>query len=180
MSTHHITKGGSGYVGYDYKVITVASKDLAMYLDCYESFGWIPNDEPAMIPPGSIAKLTLKRDRKIVNKAELTRLQRHFEACVEQAQALERSKGQKATAVSLVVGMIGTAFMAGSVFAVTSTPPLILLCILLAIPGFVGWGLSYPVFKRLAEKRAREVSPLIEDKIDEIHDICEKGHQLLA
>ena len=41
--------------------------------------------------------LRLKRDRKIVNKTELTRLQRNFEACVREIQSLENSKTSKAT-----------------------------------------------------------------------------------
>lgn len=58
----------------------------------------------------------MRRDRKIVNKAELTRLQRKFESCVGQLLSLEHSKTSAATVGSLVIGVIGTAFMAGSVF----------------------------------------------------------------
>lgn len=80
----------------------------------------------------SHTKIHLKRERHIVNKTELTRLQRHFEACANEIRTLENSKASSATMWSLIVGIIGTAFMAGSVFAVTHEPPMILLCILLA------------------------------------------------
>ena len=179
MPIYEIAQKGGSYVGYDYKTIIVDGNKMPMYLDCYESFGWILKEQTKEGPVGGFVKLTLKRDRKIVNKAELTRLQQHFEACVEQIDSLERSKTQKSTVVSLVVGMLGTAFMAGSVFAVTSESPLVLLCVLLAIPGFVGWGLAYPFFKRFTQKRIQEVMPLIEEKLEEIHDICERGYRLL-
>ena len=83
--------------------------------------------------------LRLKRDRKIINKMELTRLQRNFESCVREIDMLEKSKTSAATVYALIIAVIGTAFMAGATFAVTAQPPHISLCILFAIPGFIGW-----------------------------------------
>ena len=179
MPIYETTKANNGYIGYDYKTVIASSKDISMYLDCYKNFGWVLNNSKAGEQGYGITKLSLKRDRKIINKAELTRLQRHFEACVEQVQSLEKSKTQKATILSLAMGMLGTAFMAGSVFSVTNEPPLIFWCIVLAIPGFIGWGLAYPLFKQQLKKRTQEVTSLIEEKHEEIYDVCEKGYQLL-
>lgn len=67
--------------------------------------------------------IQLKRDRKILNKAELTRLQRNFEACVSEIQTLHGRKTSVASVCSLILGVIGAAFMAGSTFAVTAQPP---------------------------------------------------------
>lgn len=114
-----------------------------------------------------------------MNKMELTRLQRNFEACVNEIETLEKSKTSVATVYALIIGMIGTAFMAGSTFAVTAQQPHIILCIFLAIPGFIGWILPYFVYKRSVEKQTEKVTPLIEDKYDEIYEICEKGNKLL-
>ena len=58
----------------------------------------------------------MKRDRKIINKVELTRLQNHFEARLNEIDALEESKSRRTTAVSLIVG---TAFMSGDRILVT-------------------------------------------------------------
>ena len=84
------------------------------------------------------ATLRMKRDRKLIHKMELTRLQRHFEACAKEIEVLEKSKTSVASAWALVVGILGTAFMAGATFAVTHEPPMILLCIILAFPGSLG------------------------------------------
>lgn len=111
---------------------------------------------------------------------ELTRLQRNFEACVSEIEALEKSKTSSATMYALSLAMIGTAFMAGSVFAVTASPPHIILCILLAIPGFLGWILPYFLYKRIVGKQTEKLTPLIEKKYDEIYEICEKGNKLLS
>ena len=178
MNISEVTRGGKDYVGYEYKTISVDSERVSMYIDAYENFGWIPDDSiPARQYIGAVT-LKLKRDRKILNKAELTRLQKHFEACMDEIAVLERSKERKGTSISLAVGLIGTAFLAGSVFAVTATPPVIWLCIVLGIPGLIGWALPYKLYKHFVEKRAVEVAPLIDQKYEEVHEICEKGNAL--
>ena len=173
-----ITKGGKDYTGYDYKTVTTESDKVSMYMDAYKNFGWIHDASMPEKQYLGTATLKLKRDRKIMNKAELTRLQQHFEACMDEIASLENSKTKMATIYSLAVGLIGTAFLAGSVFAVTAEPPLILLCVLLGIPGLIGWAVSYYLFKFFTKKRTLEVVPLIEQKYDEIHGICEKGNAL--
>lgn len=169
----------SDYIGYEYKSVTVSVQLASMYLDGYESFGW--SSDKNIVPPktGENITLHLKRDRKILNKMELTRLQRNFEACMFEIETLEKSKTNKGTIPSIMVGLIGTAFMAGSTFAITATPPIIWLCILLAIPGFVGWIIPTFINKTVNNRRVKVVSPLIEKKCDEIHELCKKGRNLL-
>lgn len=84
-----------------------------------------------------------------------------------------------ATVYALIIGILGTAFMACSVFAVTSQPPHIVLCILFAIPGFIGWILPYFIFKKTVRRQTEKLMPLIEEKYNEIYEICEKGNRLL-
>lgn len=178
-------KRQKNYVGYEYKEIIAGSSKASFLLDGYESFGWKTDEN--LSGNGNIRKtlnqnkiiIRLKRNRKIINKMELTRLQRNFEACVSEIEALEKSKTSSATMYALILAMIGTAFMAGSVFAVTARPPYLILCILLAIPGFLGWILPYFLYKRIVEKQTEKLTPLIEKKYDEIYEICKKGNKLL-
>ena len=167
------------FTGYDYKEITADKKNVSQYIDCYECFGWQLNDKVSSSDIGNKVTLHLKRDRKIINKTELTRLTHHFEACMNEIAALENSKSSTAIAGSLSVGLIGTAFMAGSTFAVTAEPPVVWLCVLLAVPGFIGWILPYFIYKKVFSRRSETVAPLIEAKYDEIYEICEKGSKLL-
>ena len=134
MISNEITKGGKDYIGYEYKTVVAPSDKVSIYVDAYENFGWIPDETAPVRQFVSAVTLKLKRDRKITNKAELTRLQQHFEACMDEISSLEASKLKMATMFSLIVGIVGTAFLAGSVFAVTSEPPYIILCVLLGIP----------------------------------------------
>ena len=175
------------FIGYEYKEITADEDQISFLLDGYENFGWKLDENISMKREHSYAPqiplhkatLHLKRDRKIVNKMELTRLQRHFEACTKEIEELERSKTTKSTIYALIVGTIGTAFMAGSVFAITAQPPQILLCILLAVPAFPGWIFPYFIYRKTLRKETARITPLIEAKYDEIYEICEKGNKLL-
>lgn len=167
------------YISYEYKEVSVCAERLSLYLDCYENFGWIEDENFAAVRNPHLTTLRLKRNRKIINKMELTRLQQHFEACMKEIQMLEKEKNSMASVAALTVALIGTAFMAGSTFAVVHEPPVIWLCILLAVPGFMGWILPYFIYNKIARKKVRELQPLIEAKREEIYEICEKGHSLL-
>ena len=63
--------------------------------------------------------------------------------------------------------------------AVTADPPKILLCIIFAIPGFLGWILPYFLYKKIVRNQTEKLTPMIEAKYDEIYEICEKGNKLL-
>ena len=174
------------FVGYEYKEVCTDKSKVSFMIDGYENFGWEVDGnvcESADTRQNSNFQnkmvIHLKRNRKIVNKMELTRLQRNFEACVNEIEALEKAKTSKATMYALIVGIIGTAFMAASTFAVTAEPPHVILCILFAIPGFAGWILPYFIYQRMAAAQTEKINPLIEEKYDEIYSICEKGNRLL-
>lgn len=177
------------FVGYEYKQIIAEDSRASFLLDGYESFGWeidenvpgssIPSPIPAHASTQKKVVLHLKRNRKIINKMELTRLQRNFEACVDEIDALERAKTSKAVMYALIVAVIGTAFMAGSTFAVTAQVPNYILMVVLAIPGFLGWILPYFLYKKIVNRQTKKLTPLIEAKYDEIYEICEKGNKLL-
>ena len=174
------------FVGYEYKEINTDKSKVSFLLDGYENFGWELDEnisenfgEDINSQKQNKIILRLKRNRKIINKMELTRLQRNFESCVREIEMLEKSKTSPAAIYALTVAVLGTAFMAGATFAVTAQPPHVILCILLAIPGFMGWILPYFIYKRMLGKQIEKVTPLIEEKYDEIYSICEKGNKLL-
>ncbi len=174
-----IEKDNKFYTGYEYMEVYVESSKASFYIDAYENFGWRPDENHQFIKESGDVTLYLKRDRKIMNKTELTRLQRNFEDCLHQIDLLENSKTSKATIISIATGILGTGFMAGSVFAITAATPIIWLCALLAIPAFIGWISPIFLFKKIVKKQIEIVTPLIEDKYDEIYEICEKGNKLL-
>lgn len=164
---------------FDYLNVTVEEEYCSQYIDGYQKFGWKMDDNIKTEKNMGKVTLHMKRSRHIMNKVELTRLQRHYEYCMEEIITLEHSKTSVPTMVSLTCGLIGCAFVAGSVFAVTNTPPIIWLMVILAIPGFFLWGASYFSYKGVKKQRTKKVNPLIEEKYDEAYEVCEKAFRLL-
>lgn len=172
-----IRKESAPFTGYEYMELNAAGERAAFYLDCYQCFGW-KADERVDDHRGR-GPLVLRRERKLVNKAELTRLQRHFESCVNEIRMLERSKTANAAAWAVGVGLVGTAFMAGATFAAVHVPPLWGLTVLLGLPAFAGWVLPWFLYQKLVARRSAAVAGLIEGKYGEIDEICRQGSELL-
>lgn len=166
------------FVGYEYQDITVKRSMAAFYIDGYENFGWKLDGtrDPAGKPDA--VTLSFKRDRKFRGKAELTRLQGQFDACMSEILSLEASKVVKASAAAYTVGVAGTAFMAASVFAYTAG--LLPLSIVLAVPGLAGWVIPYLLFSKIRRDRSARAAPLIDGKYDEAYAVCERASGLLA
>ena len=162
----------SEFESFDYTKVAVAENQMSQYMDGYEHFGWrVDSNVPIEKGMGKVT-IHLKRSRAVLNKMELTRLQRHFEACMSEIAALENSTESFAMIAALTSGISGCAFMAAE-------KPIIWLMILLAIPGFFLWGIAYPLYKNVKKRREEKVEPLIEAKLDEAEKVCEKGHALL-
>lgn len=167
-----------GIESFDYLKVTVDENRCSQYIDDYQKFGWKLDENMQMERNMGKATIHMKRSRHIMNKVELTRLQQHYESCMQEIATLEASKKKVPTAAALSCGIVGCAFMAGSVFAVTSTPPIYWLMVLLAIPGFALWGSAYFVYKEETKRRIEKIDPLIEAKQDEAEAVCEKAYRL--
>ncbi|NYB72831.1 hypothetical protein HZF24_01605 [Sedimentibacter hydroxybenzoicus DSM 7310] len=170
--------GEGNFIGYEYRDVTVDRSMVSMYADGYQNFGWILDG--TLTPQTGLNNITLKfkRDRKIRNKAELTRLQRQFDACINEIQIMEKSKTASASIIAFTIGLVGTALLAGATFSFLGG--LIVLCIILAIPGFIGWILPYFLYNSTYAKKAAQFSPLIDSKHDEIYEICKRANELLS
>jgi len=172
------TNNGSNFIGYEYRDITVDRDMESIYVDSYQSFGWKMDNRSSLTLGLSSVTMKFKRDRKIRNKAELTRLQRQFEACMNDIDSMEKSKASSASIVAYTVGLIGTACLGGATFAYLGG--IITLCIILAVPGLIGWILPYFLYNSTYAKKTAKVTPFIEGKYDEIYEVCERANSLLA
>ena len=165
------------FATYDYMEICAEESKLSFLVDCCKCFGWRLDENPGS-EQSYRGRTRMKRDRKIINKAELTRLQRNFESCAEEIDKMEKAMVSRAQMAAIALGVIGTVFIALSVFAVTADPPHIVLTVLYAIPGFAGWISPYFVFRKVAVSQREKLLPLIEQKREEIDVLCEKGNRL--
>ncbi|MBU3201358.1 hypothetical protein LL037_05780 [Clostridium estertheticum] len=158
----------------EYIDINVNKNLVQLCSDCYKELGWnIINTSSAV----NSVSIKMQRDRKIKNRVALCDLQRKCEEAFTSIEKLERTKTSKAMVISLVIGIIGTAFMAGSVFAYLAS--MILLCVILAIPAFIGWTLPYFFYKKIYKETGTKVNVMIEHNYDAIYDLCKKASHLL-
>lgn len=166
------------FVGYEYQEIKINKQNRNIYIDSYESFGWKFEREKAVTQSVGCISLEFKRDRKIRNKSELTRLQRQFDGLIEQIDYLEKNKTLQATILACIVGVIGCGFMAASVMNFVYLDNIIAM-ILFAIPGFVFWILPIFIYKRLKTRKTIDLQPRIESLYDEVYEVTKKANNLL-
>lgn len=151
------------------------NKDLAMFCsDCYSALGWTVINTNTGIK--SIT-LKLQRKRKFENRTVLCDLQRKCEDAFNNIEKLEKSKEIKPIALSLGIGILGTAFIAGATFAYLAY--MIVLCVILAIVGFTGWILPYFIYINILKKNIEKTKPLIDSNYDVIYEACDKARELL-
>lgn len=195
------------FVAYEYKKITVRNDMENVWRDGLSHFGWkLEKRKPAivkhawgpiglmlaplaLIPGSPTAKiirdhpsetrvdLIFKRNKDLPQKSKLSQLQSSFEACTVELNHLEQSKHSTATVVSYVVGLIGTVFMAGSVFDYLAGR--IPLSVVMAVPGFAGWILPYFLYQVLTSRKVKKLTPLIDKRYDHIYELCAKANALL-
>lgn len=196
------------YIGYEYKTVTVKKEMESIWIDSQQYFGWeLDKKEAAILKhvwgplrvmlaplallPGSQCDklivdresekkvvLTFKRNKKTENKDKLNRLEAGFARTAAAIDALEASKTAGATAVSCAVGVIGTVFMAISVFSYLGG--MLPLCILAAVPGFIGWVLPFFLKRVLTAKKTQAVQPQIEKQYEDIYHICEEANSIVG
>jgi hypothetical protein len=172
------TRNSENFIGYEYKDVLTTGEMEGVYADGYPNFGWQLDGSARSALGLSAVTLKFKRDRKIRNKSELSRLQRQFEGLVREIENLEKSKTSGAFIASMTVGLIGTVLLGGATFSYLGG--MIPLMLVLAAPGFAGWILPYFIFKKMSAKRENVVSELVEKQYDAIYEVCEKAHALLS
>jgi hypothetical protein len=110
ITMSEIRVNSKNFIGYEYKEIAASRNLEGVYADGYPNFGW-------ELDGGNYGRLKFKRNRKIRNKVELSRLQREFESKIREVENLERSKTSGAQVTALTVGLIGTVLLGGATFA---------------------------------------------------------------
>lgn len=195
------------YVGYEYKNVTTRKEMESVVTDGYINFGWrLEKSTPtvvkhiwgpirvilaplALLPGTPFGKmiqdhksetkvdLHLKRNKAITSKNELNRLQIQFEKIIDGINSLEESKTIGASVAAYIVGIVGTVCMGLSTFSYLADN--LQACIILAVPGFLGWILSAVVFKLMKNKRSNKVMSMIGEKYESATQLCEKAFSLL-
>lgn len=178
------------FVAYEYLSINVTSEKEALYIDCYENFGWKLTSSNGLVDKedyyinnhvnnNQLINLKFKRNRKMPNKAKVVTLQKKCENGLKELTRLEREPNSKGSIYAVITSIIGTIFLAISVFCITAQNPLYIIGALVGIIGLIGWFLAYPVYKKVKTKQEVINTPLIEEQYNAIYDCCEQAQKAL-
>lgn len=182
------------FVAYEYFSINVTSEKEELYIDCYENFGWtltssfnnngLIDKEDYYINNSNVnakklVNLKFKRDRKIPNKAKIISLQKKCENGLKELNRLEKEPNSKGSIYAVILAVIGTIFLAISVFSITAINPNYIFGTIFGIIGLIGWILAYPVYKNIKIKQEQINTSLIEEQYNIIYDSCEQAQKLL-
>lgn len=165
------------FTTYEYRTKTVKAKDQTRAIDMYEAFGWEVTATTPTYVDG--VTLSLKRDRKLKHKQELNKLERQAEDAMQTINGLHRAK----TLGASVFGCIATLIMGGGmsmVMLLGSNVPALVGGIALGVVGIVLCGVNYLIYKKIAEKKIKQLLPVIDDNEEKLANILEKGNDLLA
>lgn len=167
------------FISYEYATKTVKAQNQTRAMDLYESFGWeVSATSPAAV--GSVT-LSLKRDRKLKHRQELNKLERQAE---ELSAAIEKQNGAKTLGASVfgfTFGVFGALVLGGgmSLVMLVEGVPALACGIILGLLGIALCGVNYPIYKKIAEKKTKQLLPVIEGNEERLAGLLEKGNQLL-
>lgn len=172
------TTSTTGFMAYEYTTIRAPRDMESIYTDSYRNFGWLTDSVEAGLPGATTVTLKLKRDRRLKNRPMVLELQHQSEVALGTIAALERSRSTAAVGTSVGIGIVGSGFLAGSVFSLQAD--LIVLSILLGAIGLFGWLAGYLAHGRVQARRTARVAPLIEQQYDVVYQSGEQANHLLA
>lgn len=169
------------FVSYEYRTVSVKAKDQTRAMDMYESFGW----EITATTPTAIDNVTLslKRDRKLKHKQELTKLEHQAENVLETINGLHRAKTLGAKLFAYIFGIFAVLILGGGMcltMLIENSIPALIGGITLGIVGLVLCGVNYVIYSKLVAKKTKEVLPVIDDNEEKFANILEKGNDLLS
>ncbi|MGC4154535.1 MAG: hypothetical protein QM628_15860 [Propionicimonas sp.] len=162
----------------EYLTLQVDRELEPLYKDTYRNFGWTVEGYGAGMPKPATVTIKLKRDRRLPNRQAVLEQQRIAEHALATIAGLEQSKQTAPMMAALTAGIVGSIFLAGSVFAITAN--LWLLGIPLGIVGLVGWVAGYFAHGRVKASRAVKVSPLLDREYETVYAAGEQASRLMA
>ena len=168
------------FVSYEYKTVSVKSKDRAKAMDLYEAFGWEITGT-ASAATGNTT-LSLKRDRRLPHKQELNKLERQAEDTFAAINGLERSKTLWASVFAYIFGCFAALVLGGGMcltMLIEGSIPAMVGGIVLGVVGIALCAVNYIIYKKLVEKKTKSLLPVIDQTEEKLANTLEKGNDLL-
>ena len=168
------------FVSYEYMTKSVKTKNQTKMMDMYEAFGWEVTDvSPSMVDH---VVISFKRNRKQKHKQELTKLEREAESTFNVINNLEASKTRFPSIFAYSSGILSALVFGGGMclsMLINGNTFALVGGILLGILGLTLCFINFIIFKKMVEKKTKEILPIIDDNEEKLANILEKGNDLL-
>lgn len=169
------------FISYEYATKSVKSKEQTKALDMYEAFGWeVTSTTPSLLDGVTIS---LKRDRKIKHKQELTKLERQAESVFGTIVSQNRAKTLGASIFSYIFGIVAALILGGGMslcMTLEGNIPALAGGIVLGVVGIALCSVNYLIYKKLVDKKTKALLPVIDDNEEKLANLMEKGNDLLS
>ena len=188
------------FVAWEYDDINVKKKNVALYTDCYQNFGWILIEECALhytpdVPQSNVSvnhetstptvgldhemvKLKFKRDSRLPNKVKLEQLQEQCEGALSSIQHLENEKSGRFMGFTIGLGIVGALFLGLSIFNFASAN--IVLGVLFAVISLIGWVAAFFVSTKVQPNVNAKINLRIKEQFEVVYQLCEQANSLLV
>ena len=168
------------FIAYEYKSVTVKTKDQQKAVDIFEAFGW--EVAPAAPSMRTNVTLSLRRNRKQKHRQELVRLERQAENVAETIQSLNRAKSFGANIFSYIFGSAAVlVFGGGMSLAMLATGAIQLAGgLILGVAGLTLCAINYFIYRKIVLKKTADLLPVIDDNEEKLSNILEQGNALLS
>ena len=163
------------WVPYDYRELDVRKNFKWLYIDNYPSFGWEFIEAVKSEKGRNYVHLSFRRESKVEQKAEIMRLQKCFESCMEILYNMEISKVFAAVSGGLILGVLGAICLIISVYIMVAESS---LGFLLMLPGLAGCLLAYPCYRSVKLKKEKQMESVSEEKKKELYQACKKASNI--
>ncbi len=168
------------FVSYEYMTKQVKANEQTKIMDMYEAFGWEATSTTSTIN-GNL-NISFRRNRKQNHKQELNKLQRQAEEMNNIINQLNCAKTSFANIFAYSFGIIAALILGGGmsmVMTIKNNIPVMIGGIILGILGIILCGVNYFIYKKIVEKKTKNILPTIDENEEKLANILEKGNDLL-
>lgn len=168
------------FISYEYKTVSVKAKDQTKAMDMYEAFGWEITGTASAVTGDTT--LSLKRNRNLLHKQELNKLERQAEDTFATINGLERSKTLVASVFAYIFGCFAALVLGGGMcltMLIEGSIPAFVGGVILGVAGIALCGVNYVIYKKLVEKKTKSLLPVIDQTEEKLANTLEKGNDLL-
>ncbi len=168
------------FVSYEYMTKQVKANEQTKIIDMYEAFGWETTATTSTIN-GNL-NISFRRNRKQPHKQELNKLQRQAEEMHNNINHLNCAKTSAANIFAYTFGIIAALILGGGmsmVMTIKNNIPVMIGGIILGILGIILCCINYFIYKKIVEKKTKNILPTIDENEEKLANILEKGNDLL-